>query len=122
MTRILLIEDDIAVQKVLAEVLRLAGYDVQTTDDGIPAVEMVKDHAPDLIISDVRLPFMDGYEVLETVRKNPSTARVPFVLLSSRYNPDSPRDLSADAYVPKPFDMDELLACIRQLLPQALAS
>jgi DNA-binding response OmpR family regulator len=115
--RILLVEDNADLAEGVEYNLRLEGYDVQVADTGKIAVEIARSWKPDLILLDLMLPEMDGYQVLRHVRQ--SDANVPVIILSARgEEADKVRGfkLDADQYVTKPFSIIELLERIAALL------
>ena len=114
--RILLVDDEVAIQRAVAPLLRSRGYDVDVVGTGIDAVTAVVDHPPDLIVLDLGLPDLEGPEVCRRIRKH-STA--PIIVLSARgaeADKVAVLDLGADDYVTKPFGPEELMARIRVAL------
>lgn len=117
MSRILVVEDDRAILRGLQDNLEIEAYEVVTATDGEEGYRAVHDSKPDLVILDLMLPKMSGYELCRKVReeKNP----VPILMLTAR-GEEGDRvlglDLGADDYVAKPFSVPELLARIRALL------
>jgi two-component system response regulator MprA len=118
--RVLVVDDDRAVREALRRVLTLAGYEVQTAQDGEQALELVVQAVPDAVVLDVGMPEMDGLEVCRRLRRLGS--RVPILMLTAR-DAVSDRidglDVGADDYMVKPFDVGELKARIRALLRRA---
>lgn len=115
MVRILLIEDSDELRADMIEMLSIEGYTMLEAADGRAGLEMAFAHVPDLIICDVLMPLMDGYEVLEKLRASPLTATIPFIFLTSRSEHQSQRRgmrMGADDYLVKPFNIDELLSVI----------
>ncbi len=113
---ILLVEDDHAIRLLITTVLKKAGYDVTQANDGREALARIAEAPPDLIISDVMMPHLDGFGLLTQLRADPSTRTIPLILLTARRTKDdivSGLDLGADDYLVKPFDKDELLARVR---------
>jgi diguanylate cyclase (GGDEF)-like protein len=113
---ILLVEDDHAIRLLITTVLKKAGYDVTQANDGREALARIAEATPDLIISDVMMPHLDGFGLLTQLRADPSTRTIPLILLTARRAKDdivSGLDLGADDYLVKPFDKDELLARVR---------
>lgn len=113
---ILIVEDDPVVQKIMLLTLTKAGFSAILASNGIEALMQVKIALPDLIVSDVMMPEMDGFELLKKLRADPKTSFIPVIMLTSR---DSCEDIigglemGADDYLPKPFDPDILIARIR---------
>jgi CheY-like chemotaxis protein len=117
--KILIVEDDSWMQRELLTALGGRGYELMPASNGVTALACASVIVPDLILSDVEMPVMDGWTLLRRVRLNPRLAEVPFVLLSSHMAPqDLQRGfrLGADDYVPKPFVAEELAARIDHLL------
>jgi two-component system, OmpR family, response regulator MprA len=114
--RILIIEDDEAILKVLRRVLTYEGYQVDTAIEGQSGLDMVRDVIPDLIVLDWMLPGMDGLEVCRRLR---TTGSIPILMLTAKdtiQDRVQGLDAGADDYLVKPFELDELLARIRALL------
>ncbi len=115
--RILVIEDDLSILSGLSMNLRFDGYDVLQAQDGRLGLQRALDERPDLLVLDLMLPQMNGYEVLKELRRRGSN--VPVVMLSAKgLEPDKilGLDLGADDYVVKPFGLQELLARIKAVL------
>jgi len=114
---ILLIEDNLHVRENTTEILELAGYKVITASNGKEGVELAENQIPDLIICDIMMPELDGYGVLEILKKNSSTATIPFIFLSAKEeNTNFQKSQGADAYLTKPFDDANLLETIKTWL------
>ena len=120
MKRILVIEDDPDIALSLRLKLeRDGGYTVETVEDGSAGMRSAIDRPPDLVLLDVNLPGMDGFEVCRNLRKNPATAATPVIMLTARIDESdriSGLDLGADDYITKPFSPKEALARIRAVL------
>jgi two-component system sensor histidine kinase/response regulator len=115
MEKILVIEDEAAILNNIVEVLELEGFEVLAAQDGAGGVELALQHTPDLIICDITMPSMDGYEVLVKLRSNPATVTTPFIFLTARADRPFMRhgmELGADDYVTKPFTLSELRAAV----------
>jgi len=116
MAIILLIEDEVMIQELVSYSLEREGYTVKIAGDGQSGLEMVESEKPDLIILDLMLPVLDGYEVCKAVRANKNTAHIPIIMLSAR-NEVADKviglELGADDYVAKPFSPRELIARVR---------
>jgi diguanylate cyclase (GGDEF)-like protein len=117
---VLLVEDDPDKQNLLKVALELAGYNVQTAGDGVDGLHVVEALQPDLIITDVMMPRMDGYEMVRRIRANPSTRFIPVIIqTAARGGADDVRrgaDAGALGYITDPTDLDLLLARARTLL------
>lgn len=114
-TRLLLIEDDEIIRENTSEILELADYEVHSASNGTIGVQLAKETQPDLIICDIMMPEMDGYQVLQELGSNPSTSTIPFIFLTAKTEKKEIRKgmaLGADDYITKPFDEEELLAAI----------
>ena len=117
--RILVADDDRLTARFLHSLLSEKGYDVAVADDGEQALELVGTHRPDLILSDMVMPYLDGMDLLRALRGDVRHATVPVILLSLK---DREEDIvaglegGADDYVVKPFNARELLARVRKLL------
>ncbi|MCD6520520.1 MAG: response regulator transcription factor [Anaerolineae bacterium] len=114
--RILAVDDDRNNLKMIAFLLREEGYEVITTDNGKEALELVDSQHPDLVILDVMMPQIDGFEVCRRIRQ---TMDVPIIILSAKGETADKvlgLELGADDYLPKPFEPSELLARVRAVL------
>ena len=115
MPTIVVIDDD-AVQRVLPNaVFRQQGLEVLQAANGLEGISLARDRRPDLIVSDVNLPEMDGFAVLDHLRKDPMTAAIPFIIISA--NPDAAnqrraRESGASGYLPKPISISDLQALV----------
>ena len=117
---VLLVEDDPDKQQLLKVALEMAGYNVQTAADGVEGLLAVESHQPDLIVTDVMMPNMDGYEMVRRIRANPSTRFIPVIIqTAARGATDDVRrgaEVGALGYITDPTDLDLLLARARTLL------
>jgi len=117
MKKILIIEDDPGIQLSLKDEFESEGFEVNVADNGLTGLEMIKQNSPDLIILDLMLPFLNGYQVCKKLRQEGNT--VPMIMLTVK---DQEVDkvlgleLGADDYVTKPFSLRELLARVNALL------
>jgi signal transduction histidine kinase len=118
-TRILIIDDDAMVREMIATALEQAGMEPVQAPDGQQGVQVAISTQPDLILCDVQMPRLDGYATLAQLRKNPSTATIPFIFLtglSDRTNIRQGMDLGADDFLSKPITVLELLGAIHSRL------
>ncbi len=117
MTTILIMEDDDGVRLPLEDLLVANGYEVLTAENGRQGVELAKKESPDLIISDIMMPEMDGYAAFEALQADPLTAVIPFIFLSAKADLADVREglgLGADDYITKPFDSKQLVDAVRK--------
>jgi two-component system KDP operon response regulator KdpE len=116
---ILVVDDEAQITRVLKTSLSSQGYGIRTAADGEEALQLMKDWSPDLIVTDLRMPNMDGLELCRQVR---TQSRVPIIVLSVKGEETikvEALDAGADDYVTKPFSINELLARIRAALRRA---
>lgn len=116
MKTIVLIEDNQDVRENTAEILELQHYKVTTAENGRIGVEKAISYIPDLIICDIMMPELDGYEVFERLSNHPKTASIPFIFLTAKSEKTDFRkgmNLGADDYLTKPFEEKELLEAIK---------
>ena len=119
MTKVLLAEDDTSLRENVEELLELSGFSVFSASNGKIAVEMARKELPDIVLCDIMMPEMDGYEVLEQLSSDESTRHIPFIFVSAKTERHEIRrgmDLGADDYLTKPFEEEELLTAIRTRL------
>ena len=122
--KILVVDDEIYIVHILDFSLGMEGYEVVTALDGEQALEKMKAERPDLIVLDIMMPKLDGYEVCKTVKGNPDTAHIPVILLSAKGRHVDQKmgfDVGADDYITKPFSPRKLVERINQLLGQAVS-
>lgn len=117
--RLLVVDDDPGLLLAVSDTLRTEGYDVSTARRGADAMVRVAEALPDLIISDIRMPGMDGYQLVRNLRSNARTRLVPIIFLTAK---DEVADriqgfrTGVDAYITKPFEPDELTAIVAGIL------
>ena len=120
--RILIIDDDIGFRDLLRLHLSAAGYQVQVAEDGVTGGRALLEQAPDLIVSDVNMPFLDGFELLSLMRSDAGTAAIPVILLSGRSDGDSMAkavQLGAADFLTKPVTRDQLLESVQACLERS---
>ena len=114
--RILVVEDERSIADLVAEALKRQGYRVETAGDGDQALEAAESTLPDLIILDLMLPKLDGWEVCRRLREEDTTRRIPIIMLTARRDEKdvvAGLELGADDYLRKPFSLAELLARVK---------
>ena len=111
---ILIVEDDMGIRVVLQDTLASQGYDVKTAENGIEGLELAKQLRPDLVILDVMLPMMDGYEICKRIRKEGITSPVMMLTVKDEeVDKVLGLELGADDYMTKPFSVKELCARVK---------
>jgi two-component system cell cycle response regulator DivK len=118
--RVLMIEDHEDNRRILRDLLTSNGYDVIEADNGVDGVNAAENFLPDLILMDIQLPGIDGYEATRRIRANPETRKIPIIVMTSyALSGDDMKALEAgcDAYVAKPFSPRAILSKIREYLP-----
>jgi DNA-binding NarL/FixJ family response regulator len=119
---ILIVDDDLGTRLSISDYLELSGYSVITAENGEEALELVEKYHPDLIVTDIVMPRMNGYELVRRVRQRPAFRLLPVILLTARTKTQE-RILGyqsgCDLYLPKPFELEELAAAIRNLLERS---
>lgn len=116
MTKLLIIEDEPAMRANLQEALTLEGFQVLAVSNGREGLALAAKELPELILCDILMPGMDGYAVLEALRRNSATATIPFIFLTAKGERSDLRNgmnLGADDYLIKPVPLAELVAAIR---------
>ncbi len=122
MSKILVAEDERDIRDLIGFTLRFAGFEVLLADNGIEAIEKAPLEQPDLIILDVRMPKMTGYEACRQLKKNPATSAIPIVFLSAKgQEGEIKQGLASGAleYIVKPFAPDELVNQVKDILQRA---
>ncbi len=115
MNSILVIEDNKSVREEICDILKIENFNVLECTNGAEAIEIIEDEIPNLIISDIMMPIIDGYDLLKLIRQNPVTEMIPVILLSAKINKQDIRNgmnLGADDYLTKPVNADELINVI----------
>lgn len=113
--KVLVVEDETYVRANIQEILELEGYQVIATGNGSTGVQLARTERPDLLICDLTMPRMDGYDLLAVLRQDPLTASIPVIILTAKAERSDQRlamELGADDYITKPFDPSELLRAI----------
>jgi two-component system, OmpR family, response regulator len=110
---ILVVDDDTAILDMLAELLSYEGYEVVTSSEGSVAVARAASEPPALILLDLMMPEMSGWQVIDALRASPRTGAIPVVLMSARRDlPATATELNVATFLEKPFDLDDLLGIV----------
>ncbi|MHB8512394.1 MAG: response regulator transcription factor [Actinomycetota bacterium] len=117
--KILAVDDNRVIQQLLVVNLELEGYEVVTASDGEEAISQIHSEKPDLVLLDVMMPKLDGWEVARRVKADPKIARTPIIFLSARAQDLDVRrglELGVHAYMTKPFDPVDLMDVVQRVL------
>jgi chemosensory pili system protein ChpA (sensor histidine kinase/response regulator) len=116
---VMVVDDSLTVRKITSRLLAKEGYQVVTAKDGVDALQHLQEIVPDVMLVDIEMPRMDGFELTKNVRSDPQTAHVPIIMITSRTaekHRNYALDLGVNAYLGKPFQEDELLGHIAGFL------
>ncbi|MEO6382944.1 MAG: response regulator [Thermomonas sp.] len=116
---ILIVDDEPALSQIMAEMLTEAGFDARIADNGRDALAAIQASQPDLVLLDVNMPELDGFEVAAMLKSDPATATIPIIMVSANEGRGARLiglESGAEDYLSKPVDPAELLAKIRNLL------
>lgn len=116
--KILAVDDEKHIVRLVQVNLERAGYEVVTANDGKEALQKVQEEKPDLVVLDVMMPYMDGFEVLQNLRRNPSTREIPVIMLTAKaQDADVFKGWQSgvDCYLTKPFNPMELLSFVKRI-------
>jgi twitching motility two-component system response regulator PilH len=119
MSIILVVEDSLAQRQMISDLLKGSGLKVSVASDGMEALEQIQQFSPDLVVLDIVMPRMNGYEVCRRLKNDPKTQNVPVVMCSSKgeeFDRYWGIKQGADAYIAKPFQPTELIGTVKQLL------
>ena len=123
--RILVVEDQEDNRQIIRDMLTVTDYEITEAESGEQALEAIAKQRPDLILMDIQLPVMDGYEVTRRIKADPALRSIPIIAVTSYAlsgEEQKARAAGCDEYVPKPYSPRQLLAKIRQYLPYATIS
>ena len=116
--KVLVCDDERNIVRMIQVSLSREGYDVVTAYDGKEGLEKVKEEKPDILVLDVMMPYMDGFEVLKTLRREPETENLPVIMLTAKAQDKDVFEgyqFGADMYLTKPFNPRELISFIQRL-------
>jgi CheY-like chemotaxis protein len=115
--RILVVDDDPAIRDVVADILAMSNYQVDTASNGAEALDCVRSLRPSAVLLDLMMPVMDGWEFLRHCRTEPPCAPVPVAIMSAARNASSVAvELGAQGFLPKPFELDAVLDVVDRLV------
>ncbi|MCA6506816.1 MAG: response regulator [Pseudanabaena sp. M135S2SP2A07QC] len=122
MSTVLVVEDSVTQREMIEDLLKCSGLTVKTAGDGVEALEQMQGNCPDIVVMDIVMPRMNGYELCRRIKTDPKTERVPVVMCSSKgeeFDRYWGMKQGADAYIAKPFRPQELVGTVKQLLRKA---
>lgn len=120
---IILVDDYVPLLRNMTFLLEVAGFDVFAAADAQQALQLLEKRTPDLIISDIVMPGMDGYTLLQTIRHDPRWQQLPFIFASAQYELEDLMyglELGANDYIPKPFDIYDVLDAVQRTVPELI--
>jgi chemosensory pili system protein ChpA (sensor histidine kinase/response regulator) len=116
---VLVVDDSLTVRKITSRLLIREGFEVGTARDGIDALQLLADQTPDVILLDIEMPRMDGFEFAKTVKNDPRLKSIPIIMITSRTaekHRARAAEIGVEVYLGKPYQEEELLRNIRQLI------
>jgi chemosensory pili system protein ChpA (sensor histidine kinase/response regulator) len=116
---VMIVDDSLTVRKITSRTLTREGFEVITAKDGVDALQLLADHAPDAILLDIEMPRMDGFEFTKTIKGDPKHAHIPIIMITSRTaekHRNRAKELGVDLYLGKPYQEEELLRNLREML------
>jgi CheY-like chemotaxis protein len=115
MSKILVVDDEIDMRKAVVEMLRGKGHDVIYAEDGVKALESIKKNLPDVVVCDIEMPYLKGYDVLTVMRVNPKLSKIPIIFLTGKTDIEylvRSMQLNVNDFLTKPFTEEELLGAV----------
>ena len=119
---ILVVDDSLTMRKVLSRTLEREGYEVITAKDGMDAIQVLQENSPDIMLTDIEMPRMDGFELVRNVRDDEKTAELPIIIISSRTaekHRNLAKEIGVNAFLGKPVQDEDLLMQVSILLGHA---
>jgi two-component system OmpR family response regulator len=112
--RVLIIDDEDSLREMVGLALELEGYEVLSAPDGVRGLEIIRQHDPDVVLLDMRMPGMDGWQFMEAYRREPVQRARVIIFTAAQDSLARVEEAKANAVLPKPFDLDQLLALVAQ--------
>ncbi|MFH1283059.1 MAG: response regulator [bacterium] len=119
MSKLLIIDDDYVVLDLLKSTLELDGFEVMCASSGLEGLEQLIKEKPDMVLLDIMMPQVDGYEICRKIKQSPSTADIPIIFVSAKAQPEDIEvgvAFGVDDYITKPFDLKDLSQRINIIL------
>ncbi|MFP4497590.1 MAG: response regulator transcription factor [Vulcanimicrobiota bacterium] len=117
--KVLLVDDDDQILRSLRTYLELESYEVETASNGVEALQKIKQYDPEIVVLDIMMPEMDGFEVMEKIKENPETEKLPVIMLTAKgQDVDVLKGyrMGAASYMTKPFNLNELVENIEMVM------
>ena len=121
---VLIVDDSVTVRKVTSRLMERQGFEVETAKDGVDALEKLQELRPDVVLLDIEMPRMDGFEVLRSVRRDEALKDLPIIMITSRTgekHKQQAMELGVNEYLGKPFQEANLIATIEEVIASAKA-
>jgi CheY-like chemotaxis protein len=122
--KLLLADDSITIQKVVELILSEENFEIKSTGNGEEALAQIPSFKPDIVLADIEMPKMNGYQLCEKIKQDPSTSNIPVILLTGAFEPideELARQVKADDFIVKPFESQDLLSKVNSVLGVATA-
>lgn len=119
MKKVLIIEDDKTVRSGLQTLMKSEGFEVFSADNGTDGLELANTHLPDIILCDIAMPQMNGYDVLAALRSTPATATIPLIFLTAKVMPNEEQkglEMGANAYLKKPMWPEDIMNTVKKFV------
>jgi chemosensory pili system protein ChpA (sensor histidine kinase/response regulator) len=116
---VMIVDDSLTVRKITSRTLTREGFTVITAKDGVDALQLLTDRTPDVILLDIEMPRMDGFEFTKMIKTDPKHAHIPIIMITSRTaekHRNRAKELGVDLYLGKPYQEEELLKNLREML------
>ncbi|HYC64999.1 MAG TPA: response regulator [Reyranellaceae bacterium] len=117
--KVLIVEDNELNMKLFHDLLEAQGYETLETREGLAALSLAREHKPDLILMDIQMPVMDGYEATRQIKANPELKSIPVIAVTSYAlsgDEQKTRDAGCDGYIAKPYSPRQMLAKVKEIL------
>ena len=112
-------DDEPTIRRIIQTRLEFGGYDVVTAEHGEQALRLAREAHPDLVLLDVLMPGLSGYDVCRQLKRDPETRSILVIFVSVNRSEEVPPEIGADGYIAKPFEGEELLRMVARVLAQA---
>jgi two-component system, OmpR family, response regulator VicR len=114
--KVLVVDDEAAIAETLCDALEVAGYEPIFAGDGCEGLREFEKSSPDLVVSDVMMPGLDGREMVQAIREHPQGREVPIILMSAAHGIADHHEIGHDFFIEKPFNLDVFLEHVKRLL------